>query len=229
MLARLARRGRQRTGTYCHFDIKLDGRRKHAYEAAEIQYRQQFILDALLRSIKYNDATLVQALVEVIRAGRPLSEIAHVLQDNIKSLQDKMLAREHKVTISDLISLALSCLSDSDFRPHGNSKLSIQHHPREARLKIPVCGSAGEMVCDDEPPARLVSNERPLVDDAASSGTSYPISSPAKSKKRCQRASKAARTTSRGRSPEASASSPRPRDRPPPTPSSAPLEYSQSM
>ncbi|KIW59589.1 hypothetical protein PV05_04031 [Exophiala xenobiotica] len=117
-----------KTGTYCHFDMKLDGRRKHSYEATDIHYRQQFILDALLRSIKYNDADLVQRLVEAIRLGRPLLEIATALQDNIRALQGKMLSKENHVTLSDMISLALNCLSDSDFRPHGNSRTSLPLH-----------------------------------------------------------------------------------------------------
>ncbi|KAK5243158.1 hypothetical protein LTS06_011006 [Exophiala xenobiotica] len=114
-----------KTGTYCHFDMKLDGRRKHAYEATDIHYRQQFILDSLLRSIKYNDADLVQRLLEAIRVGRPLLEVATALQDNIRALQGRMLSKEHHVTLSDMISLALNCLSDSDFRPHGNSRTSL--------------------------------------------------------------------------------------------------------
>ncbi len=108
--------------------MKLDGRRKHSYEATDIHYRQQFILDALLRSIKYNDADLVQRLVEAIRLGRPLLEIATALQDNIRALQGKMLSKENHVTLSDMISLALNCLSDSDFRPHGNSRTSLPLH-----------------------------------------------------------------------------------------------------
>ncbi|KAK5452918.1 hypothetical protein LTS15_007066 [Exophiala xenobiotica] len=109
--------------------MKLDGRRKHAYEATDIHYRQQFILDALLRSIKYNDADLVQRLLEAIRVGRPLLEVATTLQDNIRALQGRMLSKEHHVTLSDMISLALNCLSDSDFRPHGNRRTSLpQHH-----------------------------------------------------------------------------------------------------
>ncbi|KAK5282442.1 hypothetical protein LTR14_012022 [Exophiala xenobiotica] len=117
-----------KTGTYCHFDLRLDGRRKHAYGATDIHHRQQFILDALLRSIKYNDADLVQRLVEAIRLGRPLLEVATTLQDNIRALQGKLLSKEHQVTQSDMISLALNCLSDSDFRPHGNCRPSFPQH-----------------------------------------------------------------------------------------------------
>ncbi|KAK7889948.1 hypothetical protein LTR67_008412 [Exophiala xenobiotica] len=108
--------------------MRLDGRRKHAYEATDIHYRQKFILDALLRSIKYNDADLVQRLVEAIRLGRPLLEVATTLQDNIRALQGKLLSKEHHVTQSDMISLALNCLSDSDFRPHGNCRTSFLQH-----------------------------------------------------------------------------------------------------
>ncbi|KAK5451810.1 hypothetical protein LTR55_012204, partial [Exophiala xenobiotica] len=90
-----------KTGTHCHFDKRLDGRRKHAYEATDIHSRQQFILDSLLRSIKYHDADLVQRLVEAIRLGRPLLEVAIILQDNIRALQGKLLTKEHHVTLSD--------------------------------------------------------------------------------------------------------------------------------
>jgi len=113
--------------------MKLDGRRKHSYEATDIHYRQQFILDALLRSIKYNDADLVQRLVEAIRVGRPLLEVATTLQDNIRALQGKLLSKEHQVTQSDMISLALKCLSDSDFRPHGNCRTAFPQHQAPVR------------------------------------------------------------------------------------------------
>ncbi|KAK5310004.1 hypothetical protein LTR93_012129, partial [Exophiala xenobiotica] len=128
-----------KTGTYCHFDLRLDGRRKHAYEATDIHYRQQFILDALLRSIKYNDADLVQRFVEAIRLGRPLLEVATALQDNIRALKSKLLSKEHQVTQSDMISLALNCLSDSDFRPHGNCRTSFPQHQalvREDSIRV---------------------------------------------------------------------------------------------
>lgn len=84
-----------KTGTYCHFDLRLDGRRKHACGATDIHHRQQFIRDALLRSIKYNDADLVQRLVEAIRLGRPLLEVATTLQANIRALPGKLLLKEH--------------------------------------------------------------------------------------------------------------------------------------
>ncbi|KAK5562882.1 hypothetical protein LTR43_011503 [Exophiala xenobiotica] len=113
--------------------MRLDGRRKHAYEATDIHYRQKFILDALLRSIKYNDADLVQRLVEAIRLGRPLLEVATTLQDNIRALKSKLLSKEHHVTQSDMISLALNCLSDSDFRPHGNCRTSFPQHQAPVR------------------------------------------------------------------------------------------------
>ncbi|KIW14702.1 hypothetical protein PV08_07486 [Exophiala spinifera] len=203
--------------------MKLDGRRKHAYEAAEIQYRQQFILDALLRSIKYNDITLVQGLVEAIRDGRPLLEIAHLFQDNIKSLQHKMLAHDQKITISDLISLSLTCLSDSDFRPHGNSKLSSiqQQHHRESRPKAPSFERAEDMIYHGRASAKLIPKEQLGAVDAASTPRHIPSASA--KRRRLKAASKIARSTLRVSSPEVS-SAPRHCD-PPPVP--GPLSASQ--
>lgn len=162
---------------------------------------------------------LVQKLVESIRVGRPLTEIAHVLQDNIKSLKDKMLAREQKITISDLISLALTCLSDSDFRPHGNSKSSIQHH-RETHLKVPSYGRAEEMVYHHRMSAKILSKEHSRMGDAAST----PLGVPSSAKKRRWRTSKVVRDTPRGTSREAA--SPLPCD---PPPLSCPSKSMQSM
>ncbi|KAK5215426.1 hypothetical protein LTR47_011285 [Exophiala xenobiotica] len=118
----------QQDGDVLSFRLETGWQTKACLRSDRYPSEQQFILDTLLRSIKYNDADLVQRLVEAIRLGRPLLQVATTLQDNIRALQGKFLSKEHQVTQSDMISLALNSLSDSDFRPHGNCRPSFPQH-----------------------------------------------------------------------------------------------------
>ncbi|KAI1609662.1 hypothetical protein EDD36DRAFT_78247 [Exophiala viscosa] len=95
---------------YCHFDFKLDARRK-IYEPSTTHRQQQFLLKGLLLSIKLNDSDMVQRLVEAIRNDDSPPNVAKTLQNNIQALHERGELAKKDISETDMITLVLKCLS----------------------------------------------------------------------------------------------------------------------
>lgn len=109
---------------HCHFDTKLDARRKTAYERSATDLQQQFILKGLLLSIKFNNYDMVQGLVDVIRNDKSLSDVAKSLQRNIEALYGEDELTKQAINETDLIAVVLRCLPCSRPRSRKSSKSS---------------------------------------------------------------------------------------------------------
>ena len=111
-------------GRYCHFDFKLDARRKTAYRPSTTQWQQQFILKGLLLSIKFNDYDMIQRLVDAIKNGDSPPNVARSIQNNIDALHERVGLTKQAISETDLITLVLRCLACSRPRSRMSSLTS---------------------------------------------------------------------------------------------------------
>ena len=135
---------------YCHFDIKLDARRKIAYEPSTSQRQQQFVLHSLLLSIKFNDYKMVKRLVEAIRNDNSPPNVAKVLQHNIEALQEEGLLTKQDIGETDMISLVLNCLFGQGPGSSTNSNTSTAPYDilRQASIS-PPCSSVSSSATNE--------------------------------------------------------------------------------
>lgn len=112
---------------YCHFDFKLDARRK-VYEPTTTHRQQQFLLKGLLLSIKLNDSDMVQRLVEAIRTDESPPNVAKTLQSNIEALHERGELTKQDISETEMITLVLKFLSCPRSRSHRNSTTSAAQY-----------------------------------------------------------------------------------------------------
>lgn len=97
--------------SFCHFDEKLDTRRKSAWTASEILERQQYILHAVLHALRCNDDKDLYELLKVLRRNDSPQELAQCLLQQIESLQERQIIAKTEIDIHDVLSLAVEGLS----------------------------------------------------------------------------------------------------------------------
>lgn len=100
----------RKVDTFCHFNLRLDTRRKLAYKPNAVGERQQYILQAVLHTLKSGDSNEVTKLISLLRNEAPPEAIAGCLRSNIHSLQDRGIIPDREVDETDLISLGLQGL-----------------------------------------------------------------------------------------------------------------------
>ena len=112
--------------SFCHFDEKLDTRRKSAWTASEILERQQYILHAVLHALRCNDDKELYELLKVLRRNDSPQELAQCLLQQIESLQERQIIAKTDIDIHDVLSLAVEGLSQGQGgrKSHGLGTLS---------------------------------------------------------------------------------------------------------
>lgn len=100
----------QKVDTFCHFNLRLDTRRKLAYKPRIVRERQQYILEGVLQILKHNDSNAVQEFIKLIRSEARPQEIAYCLKQNLHHLQGRGLIPVLDVDETDLVSLGLQSL-----------------------------------------------------------------------------------------------------------------------
>lgn len=105
--------------TFCHFNARLDARRKLAYKPAAVQKTQQYILHALLQTLKSGDNDEILKLISLIQSEAPPQNIAGCLRRNIQSLQDRGILPPLNIDETDLVSLGLQGLLGHPVRRPG--------------------------------------------------------------------------------------------------------------
>ncbi|KPI35959.1 uncharacterized protein AB675_10428 [Cyphellophora attinorum] len=96
--------------TYCCFNPKLDTRRKVAYTSSNVQDRQQFMITALLQTIKHTSEDDLQQLIRKIRGPPRPDDVAVCLRKHFDTLQAKNLIPKMAFDNTDVISFALQGL-----------------------------------------------------------------------------------------------------------------------
>lgn len=96
--------------THCHFNPKLDTRRKVSYKSSEKHDIRGYILESTLQVLKRGKADCVEDLLRIIRSDAPIEDIARSFQQNFKLLQNRGIIPPFKIDESDIISLALQGL-----------------------------------------------------------------------------------------------------------------------
>lgn len=96
--------------THCHFNPKLDTRRKVSYKSSEKHDIRGYILESTLQVLKRGKADCVEGLLRTIRSDAPIEDIARSFQQNFKLLQNRGIIPPFKIDESDIISLALQGL-----------------------------------------------------------------------------------------------------------------------
>ncbi|KAK5079507.1 hypothetical protein LTR70_006499 [Exophiala xenobiotica] len=120
--------------TFCHFNARLDTRRKLAYKPAAVQERQQYILHGLLQILKFGDDDEILKLINLIRGQALPQEIAACLRQSIKSLQDRGILRALSVDETDIMSLGLQGLFS-----HRSGKPGLKQPPKKMPTSIKSC------------------------------------------------------------------------------------------
>lgn len=100
----------QKFATHCHFNPKLDTRRKVSYKSSEKHDIRGYILESTLQVLKRGKTECVESLLRIIRSDAPIEDIARSFQQNFKLLQNKGVIPPFKIDESDIISLALQGL-----------------------------------------------------------------------------------------------------------------------
>lgn len=100
----------QKFATHCHFNPKLDTRRKVSYKSSEKHDIRGYILESTLQVLKRGKAESVESLLRTIRSDAPIEDIARSFQQNFKLLQQRGIIPPFKIDESDIISLALQGL-----------------------------------------------------------------------------------------------------------------------
>jgi len=116
-----------KNGNYCHFDAKLDARRKISYKSSTV-HQHQIILKSLLLSIKFNHYALMQRLVEAIRNNDSPPNVAKALQNNIQALHERGELTKEDISNNDMITLVSESLSCSQPRSRTSSTTSTLPH-----------------------------------------------------------------------------------------------------
>lgn len=96
--------------TFCHFNARLDTRRKLAYKPAAVQERQQYILHGLLQILKYSDEVEILKLINLIRGEATPQDIASCLRENVQLLQGRGILQNLDIDETDIMSLGLQGL-----------------------------------------------------------------------------------------------------------------------
>lgn len=96
--------------THCHFNPKLDTRRKVSYKSSEKHDIRGYILESTLQVLKRGNAEGVESLLRIIRSDASIEDIARSFQQNFKMLQNRGVIPPFKIDESDIISLALQGL-----------------------------------------------------------------------------------------------------------------------
>ncbi|KAK5939345.1 hypothetical protein PMZ80_008649 [Knufia obscura] len=96
--------------TFCHFNARLDTRRKLAYKPAAVQERQQYILHGLLQILKFGDEDEILKLINLIRSEASPQDIASCLRENVQSLQGRGILQNLDIDETDIMSLGLQGL-----------------------------------------------------------------------------------------------------------------------
>lgn len=120
--------------TFCHFNARLDTRRKLAYKPAAVQERQQYILHGLLQILKFGDDDEILKLINLIRGQALPQEIAACLRQSIKSLQDRGILQPLAVDETDIMSLGLQGLFS-----HRAGKPGLKQSPKKMPTSIKSC------------------------------------------------------------------------------------------
>lgn len=93
--------------THCHFNPKLDTRRKASYKSSEKHDIRRYILESILQVLRHGTAEEVENLVGTMRTDTAIEEVARCFQHNFSLLQNKGVIPPFKIDESDIISLAL--------------------------------------------------------------------------------------------------------------------------
>ncbi|KIW10109.1 hypothetical protein PV08_11069 [Exophiala spinifera] len=124
----------KKTDRYCHFDLRLDARRRKAGELSATQRQHWFILESLLRSIKFNDRDMVQRLVEAIRSDESPQKVAETFRANIQLVDHLGELTKQDISDADIITLVLQCLS---YPSPGSRTNSLDSETRCGLLRAP--------------------------------------------------------------------------------------------
>lgn len=100
----------QKFATHCHFNPKLDTRRKVSYKSSEKHDIRGYILESTLQVLKRGKTECVESLLRTIRSDASIEDIAASFQQNFKILQSRGIIPHFKIDESDIISLALQGL-----------------------------------------------------------------------------------------------------------------------
>ena len=113
--------------------MKLDTRRKVAYNPTAVRERQQYILEAVMHILKHCDAQDVQYLLKLIREDGQPQHIASCMRSNILDLQDCGILPAVDIDETDLISLGLQGLYS-----HRAGRTGARHSTNRAQSFVPM-------------------------------------------------------------------------------------------
>ena len=101
--------------TYCCFNPKVDTQRKAASSVPNLQERQQFMITALLQTLKHSPEEDLTSLLRLIRESSSSQPdiVAERLQDHFTTLQTNHLLPKFAFDRSDVSSFALQGLCES--------------------------------------------------------------------------------------------------------------------
>ncbi|RVX66726.1 hypothetical protein B0A52_08919, partial [Exophiala mesophila] len=85
-------------------------RRRKAGELSATQRQQWFILESLLRSIRFNDEDMIQRLIEAIRNDESPPKLAETFRNNIQAVDKLGELAKQDINDADIITLVLQCL-----------------------------------------------------------------------------------------------------------------------
>lgn len=126
--------------TFCNFNPKLDTRRKVAYSSSNIQDRQQFLITALLQTIRHASEHDLQHLITLIRDPTQPDAVAACLRGHAVTLQSKGIIPKLDIDETDVISFALQGLC-------GHRKSRPKPQEQQTSSSVSTGSSGGDGSC----------------------------------------------------------------------------------
>ena len=100
----------RKIGAHCHFNLKLDARRRNAYKPSVVHQHQQEILNGILLVLRHDESKDVEELLRLIRVRNRPEEVVQCLRKAFERLQERRILNTPNFEEVDILSLGLQPL-----------------------------------------------------------------------------------------------------------------------